>query len=84
MQSLKNQLLSALAPADYALLAPDLQPVVLSLSEKLYWANEPARYVYFPETAVISMLSMMEDGSSTEVGLVGREGMLGVRVLFGG
>jgi CRP-like cAMP-binding protein len=81
MQSLKNQLLSA--PEDYALLAPDLQPVVLSLSEKLYWANEPARYVYFPETAVISMLSMMEDGSSTEVGLVGREGMLGVRVLLG-
>ena len=83
MQSLKNQLLSALSPEEYALLAPDLQPVVLSLSEKLYWANEPAYHVYFPETAVISMLSMMEDGSSTEVGLVGREGMLGVRVLLG-
>lgn len=81
--AIKNQLLNALLKTDYEHLAPQLKQVTLALGEIIYEAEEPIEYVYFPETAVISMLSTMEDGSTVEVGLVGSEGMLGVRVMLG-
>ena len=79
----ENQLLAALLTAEYEHLAAHLEQVNLSLGEVVYQADAPIRYVYFPETAVISLLSTMEDGSTVEVGLVGREGMLGIRILLG-
>ena len=79
----ENQLLAALLDADYKHLAPHLEHVPLALGEVIYEADRPIQYVYFPENAVISMLSLMEDGSTVEVGLVGSEGMLGIRILLG-
>lgn len=78
-----NQLLNALLKAEYERLLPHLEQISLSLGEAIYEVDEPIRYVYFPETSVISILSTMEDGSTVEVGLVGNEGMLGIRVMFG-
>jgi CRP-like cAMP-binding protein len=78
-----NQLLSALRPEDYEQLARHLEQVSLSLGQVLYLPDEPIRYVYFPESAVISLLATMENGGTVEVGLVGREGMLGIRILLG-
>lgn len=82
-RAFNNQLLDALLTVEYQHLAPHLEQVALSLGDVLYRADEPIRYVYFPENAVISMLSTMEDGSTVEVGLVGSEGMLGIRLLLG-
>ena len=60
-----------------------LERVELKQEEVIYEADSEIRYVYFPETAIFSMLSTMADGSTVEVGPVGDEGMVGLRVFLG-
>ena len=79
----QNRLLDALPPAEYDLLASDLEPVTLDLSVVLYEPPDPFPYVYFPTTAIISFLAELADGSSAEVGLVGGEGLAGLEVILG-
>ncbi|HEY3204111.1 MAG TPA: Crp/Fnr family transcriptional regulator [Thermoanaerobaculia bacterium] len=79
----KNRILSALLNGAYRHLVPKLERVPLALGEVIYAADDPIRYVYFPETAVISMLAIMESGDTAEVGLIGNEGMVGIRVFLG-
>lgn len=80
---IQNHLLAALSETEQRELVSLLKKVSLSLGEVLHEANAEIQYVYFPETCVISILSTMEDGSTIEVGVVGNEGMLGLRVLLG-
>jgi CRP-like cAMP-binding protein len=82
-RSVHNWILARLPGAEYRRLAPHLETVSLTIGEVLYRPDKPIRYVYFPETAVISQLSTLQDGSTAEVGVIGREGMLGIRLLFG-
>ena len=79
----QNHLLAALSEVEHRDLVSNLTKVSLSLGEVLHQANAEIQFVYFPETCVISILSTMEDGSTVEVGVVGNEGMLGLRVLLG-
>ena len=79
----QNNLLTALSETVRQDLGPHLTKVSLSLGQVLHQAHEEIQYVYFPEDCVISILSIMEDGSTVEVGVVGNEGMLGLRVLLG-
>lgn len=74
----------ALSDTEFQNLAPHLELVSLSRSQVLYQPGEAITYVYFPHQAVVSLLSTMEDGSTIEVGLVGREGMAGIPVIMGG
>ena len=60
-----------------------LERVALELKQVQYVPNEPIAYVYFSLTTVHSLLVMMGDGSSVEVGMVGNEGMLGLPVFLG-
>ena len=62
---------------------PGLERVSLTRGEVVYEAESRVEYVYFPETAVFSMLNLMKDGSTVEVGPVGDEGMVGLRVFLG-
>lgn len=78
-----NRLLAALPPEAYQRLVPHLETVILSPQQTLYEAGEAIDYVYFPHHCVISIINLMEDGSTIEVGLVGREGMIGIPVLLG-
>jgi len=80
---IQNQLLAALSETEHRAVVCHLRKVSVSLREVLHQANAEIKYVYFPETCVISILSTMEDGSTVEVGVVGNEGMLGLRVLLG-
>ena len=80
---IQNQLLAALSETGHQDLVSHLTRVSLSLGEVLHQAEEEIKYVYFPENCVISILSTMEDGSTVEVGVVGNEGMVGLRVLLG-
>ncbi|MCA1575678.1 MAG: Crp/Fnr family transcriptional regulator [Acidobacteria bacterium] len=80
---IQNNLLAALSETGHLDLISYLTKVSVSLGEVLHQAREEIQYVYFPENCVISILSTMEDGSTVEVGVVGHEGMLGVRVLLG-
>ena len=82
-RSLRNKILAALNEADYENLFSQLEPVSLVQGEVIYEAESPINYVYFPETSVFSMLSTMEDGRTVEVGPVGHEGLVGLRVFLG-
>jgi CRP-like cAMP-binding protein len=79
----QNQLLAALSEAAREELFSHLTKVSISLGEVLHRAEEEIKYVYFPESCVISMLATMDNGSTVEVGVIGNEGMLGLRVLLG-
>jgi CRP-like cAMP-binding protein len=79
---LTNHLLTALPGEDFARLLPHLEPVSLACSENLYGFGEDISDVYFPESAVISHLYFMEDGSTTEAALIGKDGMTGLSAVF--
>ena len=79
-----NHLLGALPSHEWQALAPHLELVHLRTEQLLCDSGQRIHHVYFPTTAIISMLSTMEDGSSVEIAAVGREGMTGVPVLTGG
>ena len=81
---IKNQLLSALVNTQYQHLVPHLQRVDLALGDVIYTVGRTIEHVYFPEDAVVSLLATLENGATTEVGLVGREGMVGLTVFLGG
>jgi CRP-like cAMP-binding protein len=79
----RNHLLAALPPDDLARLRPRLEAVELPFRKVLHAPGEPIEAVYFPETGWASMLAYLEDGDAAEVGLTGREGMIGLPVLLG-
>lgn len=81
---LKNRLLSSLINDDYRPLVSHLHRVELKLGDVIYTAGDTIENVYFPETAVVSLLSTLENGDTTEVGLIGCEGMVGLSVFLGG
>jgi CRP-like cAMP-binding protein len=78
-----NRILATLNQADYEDLFSKLEPVTLVQGQVLYEADSPINFVYFPVTAVFSMLNTMEDGRTVEVGPVGHEGLVGLRIFLG-
>jgi CRP-like cAMP-binding protein len=79
----KNHILAALPRAEYARLRPHLERVTLGHGEALYKSGDAIEHVYFPENAVISLVTHMRDGATIEVALIGRDGMVGIPVLLG-
>lgn len=79
----RNRLLAALPAADLAWLRPRLEPVDFAPRTILHPPGEPITAVHFPETGWVSMLAGLENGDAAEVGLVGREGMVGLPLLLG-
>lgn len=79
-----NQLLAALPETEYQRLVDYLKPVDLISGEILLEPNEPVQKIYFPQRAMISLVSIMMDGSTTEIGLIGNEGMIGLSAVLGG
>lgn len=83
-EPVENRLLAALPPEEYERLVPYLEQVPFALGEVIYESGEQLDYVYFPTTAIISLLYLMEDGSSAEMGLAGNEGVVGIALFMGG
>ncbi|MFN6463018.1 MAG: Crp/Fnr family transcriptional regulator [Nostoc sp. DedVER02] len=79
-----NKLLAALPTSDYERLVPHLKLVSLPTRQVIYEPGEPIKQVYFPQNAVISIVTCMKDGSTVEVGIVSNEGMVGIPVILGG
>lgn len=77
-----NQFLGSLNAADFARLCPYLEPVALAIGESLYRPQDRIRYIYFPESAIVSDLQMLEDGRTVEVAMTGREGIVGLSSVF--
>lgn len=78
-----NSLLAALPAKEYRLLLGRLIPVVLVSGEILYRPGEVMRHVYFPIDTLVSLLTVAEGHQPLEVGMVGREGMLGIPIALG-
>jgi CRP-like cAMP-binding protein len=80
---LENSLLAALPNKDYLRLLPWLEPVTLNFGKVLYEPDETIRHVYFPDRSMVSLLTIADGHLALEVGLIGREGMLGVPLILG-
>jgi CRP-like cAMP-binding protein len=78
-----NRLLAALPAKEYERLLAGFEPVKLGYGEVLYEPGEPMRHVYFPSDCLVSLLTVVEGDRVLEVGLVGREGMVGSRLALG-
>lgn len=81
--SFENRLLAALPSEAKARLEANLERVSLPFKEVLYESRELIEYVYFPINAVVSLLTIVEEYTLAEVGLVGNEGMVGLSVFLG-
>jgi CRP-like cAMP-binding protein len=80
----QNRLIAAL-PADVqARLLPNLELVPLPLGKVLYESGDTLRHVYFPTDCIVSLLYVMENGSSAEISVVGNEGIIGIALFMGG
>ena len=79
----RNRLLANLPCADIERLFPFLRREQLDHGAILYRPNQPIASVYFPLTAMISMLTVFDDGSMVESGVIGNEGVAGLPVYFG-
>ena len=79
-----NRLLGALPVADLQRWLPQLEPVEMPLGHVPYESGRTLSHVYFPTTAIVSLLYVMEDGASAEIAVVGNEGVVGVSLFMGG
>lgn len=82
--SLQNLLLASLPEAEWQRWLPDLEPVELRLGQVLSESGRTPAYVYFPTTAIVSLLYRTQDGDSSEIAVVGNDGVVGVSVFMGG
>lgn len=81
---LQNHLLAALPKPELNRLLPNLELVPMPLGEVIYGFAGRMQYVYFPTTAIVSLVYVLEDGASAETAIIGNEGVLGISLLMGG
>lgn len=79
-----NHLLNVLPEQERARIFPQLKLVKLGLGESLYESGYMLNHVYFPTTAIVSLLSVMENGSSAEIAVIGNDGIIGIALFMGG
>ena len=79
-----NALLAALPSAEFERLRVDLESISLPLGKSIYESGARMAYLYFPTEGIISLLQVMENGSSGEIAVVGREGVVGISLFMGG
>ena len=80
----QNQLLASLPDAEWLRWQPQLELCEMPLGEVLYESGASLHYVYFPTNAIVSLLYVLEDGSSAEIAVVGQEGVVGIAIFMGG
>jgi CRP-like cAMP-binding protein len=79
-----NRLLAKLPQEEYERIATHLRPFSFSLGEVVYESGGKMDFVYFPTDSIVSLLYVMENGSSAEIGVAGKEGMVGIALFMGG
>jgi CRP-like cAMP-binding protein len=79
-----NQLLASLPAAEWSRWDPQLEWVSMPLGQVIYESGRPMSHAYFPTTAIVSLLYVMESGASAEIAVVGHEGLVGVSLFMGG
>ena len=81
---LQNHLLAALPAAELARISEAIAIAPMPLGHVLYESGDEMRHVYFPTTSIVSLLYVMENGSSAEIAIVGNEGVVGISLFMGG
>jgi CRP-like cAMP-binding protein len=84
IEARQNHLLAEVTDEELSRLLPNLQLVSLPLGQIIYEPGEKLEYVFFPTTAIISLLYIMENGASAEIGVVGNDGLVGIAIFMGG
>jgi hypothetical protein len=79
-----NRLISALPDREWERWLPHLELADMPLGKVLYESGDRLSHVYFPTTSIVSLLYVMEDGSSAEIAVVGFEGIVGISLFMGG
>jgi len=79
-----NHLLAVLPEEERNRIFPHLKPIKLPLGKVLYESGDRLEHVFFPTTAIVSLLYIMEDGASAEIAVIGNEGIVGVALFMGG
>ncbi len=79
-----NHLLDALPDDEFNRLKNDLEPISLPLGKVLYESGDKLTHIYFPTTAIISLLYIMENGATAEIGIAGNNGLIGIALFMGG
>ena len=83
-QTRQNHILASLEDAEIERLRSKLEIVKFDLGNVIYESGDKMEHAYFPTTAVVSMLYLMENGGTAEIGIIGNDGMLGVSLFLGG
>jgi CRP-like cAMP-binding protein len=79
-----NRLIAALPDAEWQRWLPHLEQVEMPLGQVLYESGDTLSHVYFPTTAIVSLLYVMESGASAEIAVAGNEGLVGISLFMGG
>lgn len=79
-----NRLLATLQQVELERLLPNLELVSLSLGQVIYESGTQMTHVYFPTNCIISLLYLMENGATAEIGVTGFEGVVGIALFMGG
>ena len=79
-----NHLLAALPAEEWTRWLQQLEYVAMPLGDVLYESGDTLSHVYFPTTAVVSLMYAMESGASAEIAVVGTEGIVGISLFMGG
>ncbi len=82
--SMMNHLLEALPDEDFERIRPQLELVSLKLGRVLYESGDTMSHIYFPTTAIISLLYIMQNGGTAEIGIAGNNGLVGMALYMGG
>lgn len=80
----QNDLFKSIPALEWERLLPHIEPAVLPLGKVLYEPSMKMGHVYFPSTAIVSLLYALENGSSAEIAVVGYEGLVGISIFMGG
>ena len=79
-----NRLLAVLPEAEWARWLPLLESIDMLLGDVLFESGGTESHLYFPTTAIVSLLYLLENGSSAEIAVVGNEGVVGISLFMGG
>ena len=82
--ALQNHLIAALPEAEYLRLRDKFELVSLKLGQVIYESGDRLNHLYFPTTSIISMLYIMENGGTAEIGIAGNNGLIGYAIFMGG
>lgn len=80
----QNRLLAALSSSDYARILPNLKLIEMPVGWTISAAGDHVDYVHFPIRGIVSLIYDLENGSSSEIAIVGNEGMVGISIFMGG